>query len=72
MSIIAKDGFKLIQEKDKVFCDSRELAKQFGKDHPKVLRDIEREIERFGKRDSADQISDFFIKSEYGNRGNSL
>jgi len=69
MSIIAKDGFKLIQERDKVFCDSRELAKQFEKSHDKVVKDIEREIRRFESRDSASEINDFFIKSEYGSRG---
>ena len=69
MSIVSKDGFNLIQEKDRVFCDSRELAKQFGKNHKDVLKIIDKEIERFGRADLLHEISSFFIPSTYGSRG---
>ncbi len=69
MSIIAKDGLSIIQEKDKVFCDSREIAKQFDKKHDKVLRDINREIGRFDTPNLADEIGDYFIADVYNIRG---
>jgi len=66
MSIIAKDGLKLIQENNNIFCDSREIAKEFGKEHPKVLRDIRREIKRFDNPNLASQVDKYFIEADYG------
>jgi len=66
MSIITKSGLKLIMEKGKVFCDSRELAKQFGKLHKNVLRKIEDEIEQMTElKIEPSIIRNFFIKSNY-------
>ncbi|GEM_PF-5886083 len=47
MAIITQDGLHLIQEKNTVFCDSRELAQQFDKNHYNVIRDIEDNISKF-------------------------
>ena len=69
MSIITKDGLKLIQEKSSIFCDSREIAKEFGKEHDKVVRDITREIKRFDSPNLASEIEDYFIEADYGSRG---
>jgi len=69
MSIITQDGIKMLQEKTHIYCDSRELAKQFGKEHKDVLRKIEKEIEIFGGSELRHQINTLFIESDYGNRG---
>jgi len=66
MSIISKDGLKLIQDKDKVFCDSRELAKQFGKDHDMILKKIRKEIGVIEKLKLTSQIDELFVLSDYG------
>ncbi len=66
MSIISKDGLKLIQEDNHIFCDSREIAKEFGKGHPEVLRDIRREMKRFEKANLLSQSDQYFIESDYG------
>ena len=49
MSLVKQGDLKLIVEKDKVFCDSRELASKFDKRHEQVLRKIDQEIRRFEK-----------------------
>jgi len=46
MSIVKQKGLKLVMEKGAVFCDSRELAKQFDKRHSDIIKKIELEIER--------------------------
>ena len=66
MSIINKDNLKLDLTSGKVFCDSRELAKQFDKLHKNVLAKIEEEIERFGGlKNSRQKIKEYFVKSDY-------
>jgi len=66
MSIITKEGLKLVMEKGKVFCDSRELAKQFGKLHKNVLRKIEDEIKQFNElKIEPVKIKEFFVYSPY-------
>jgi Rha family phage regulatory protein len=66
MSIITKSGLKLVMEKGKVFCDSRELAKQFGKLHKNVIAKIEEEIKQMESlKLSPPKIKEFFIESHY-------
>jgi Rha family phage regulatory protein len=67
MSIVKQDGLSLSLTNGKVYCDSRELAKQFDKRHANVLRSIENEIDRFGnsKLSSQTLVHEYFKKSEY-------
>ena len=67
MSIVKQDGLSLNLTNGKVYCDSRELAKQFGKRHDHVLRSIAKEIERFSllKNGERDLSKEYFKKSEY-------
>ena len=70
MSIITKSGLKLVMEKGKVFCDSRELAKQFGKLHKNVLRKIEDEIKQMTElKIEPSVIRNFFVESNYKTNG---
>ena len=67
MSIIKQDGLSLSLTNGKVYCDSRELAKQFGKRHDHVLRSIAKEVERFNllKNGEIKKVDEYFKKSEY-------
>lgn len=67
MSIIKQDGLSLNLTNGKVYCDSRELAKQFGKRHAHVLKSIEKELERFNqpKIGLIDLSKEYFKKCEY-------
>lgn len=67
MSIIKQDGLSLNLTNGKVYCDSRELAKQFKKRHAHVLKSIEKEIERFNqpKIGLIGLSKEYFKKSEY-------
>lgn len=47
--------------------DSREVAEMVGKEHKELLRDIRRYCEQFSQSKIA--LPDFFIESEYENRG---
>ena len=67
MSIIKQDSLSLNLTNGKVYCDSRELAKQFGKRHAHVLKSIEKEIERFNqpKIGLIELSKEYFKKCEY-------
>ena len=67
MSIIKQDGLSLNLTNGKVYCDSRELAKQFGKRHAHVLKSIEKELERFNqpKIGLIELSKEYFKKCEY-------
>ena len=69
MSIISKNELHLIQEKDKVFCDSRELTKQFSKEHNMILKKIDFEIREMLEIGAEGKITlsslDYFIESDY-------
>lgn len=67
ISIIKQDGLSLNLTNGKVYCDSRELAKQFGKRHDHVLRSIAKEVERFNllKNGEIKKVDEYFKKSEY-------
>ena len=67
MSIIKQDGLSLNLTNGKVYCDSRELAKQFGKRHDHVLRSIAKEVERFNLPifEEIKKVDEYFKKSEY-------
>ena len=72
MSIVTQDGLKLVMEKGKVFCDSRELAKQFGKLHKNVLAKIDAEINyinEFKDELQSVDINDYFIDASYYLKG---
>lgn len=67
MSIVRQEGLSLNLANGKVYCDSRELAKQFGKRHDHILRSIKKEIDRFSllKNGERDLSKEYFKKSEY-------
>ena len=65
MAIVTQDGLHLIQEKDTIFCDSRELAHQFDKNHYNVIRDIEDSISKFNNSKMSDRISEYFVEADY-------
>ena len=66
MSLVKQGDLKLIVEKDKVFCDSRELAKRFNKRHEQVLRKINQEIKRFSNlAEHKKVLGEYFIEDSY-------
>lgn len=66
MSIIKQEGLSLNLTNGKVYCDSRELAKQFGKAHKNVIRNIEVEIERFrGSKVSHQNLVNEYFKEDF-------
>jgi phage regulator Rha-like protein len=60
------NGLHLIQEHSNVFCDSRELAKQFDKTHDKILKDIAIAIRRINKIEEIEHCCEFFIPVRSG------
>ena len=67
MSIIKQDGLSLDLKNGKVYCDSRELAKQFNKRHDHILRSIGKEVERFRSPKMGDEnlVHQYFKESTY-------
>lgn len=54
---------------DKLYTDSREVAKMVGKDHAHLMRDIKGYVDVLGKNPKL-VSSDFFVPSTYQQAGN--
>lgn len=57
---------KLVTENGKVYATSRQIAKDFGKEHKHVLNNVREIIKNLADENSA---TNYFIKSTYKNRG---
>jgi len=67
MSLVKQDDlvFKILN--GDVYCNSSEIAKEFDKSHPSVLKKIRLEIERFHESNLTSEIKEHFIDSSYIN-----
>lgn len=60
------NNVKLVTENGKVYATSRQVAKDFGKEHKHVLNNVREIIKNLADENSA---TNYFIKSTYKNRG---
>lgn len=60
----------IINQNENLVVSSREVARNFEKEHYHVIEAIENKIENLTHEKSGVKISDLFIESEYKHRGN--